>query len=125
MLIIRLVVVDGMGQNRTHGVADDRSGERGLRDTIDEYRLAGLACVLVGVSQLPLAFIHAESNASLFVVGAGGWMLIGIGINLLQGRRAFEIRWTDNGTISWLIAAMLVVFAVLVFLAAGLSITAT
>lgn len=114
-----------MGQNRTHGVADDRTGERGLRDTIDEYRLAGLACVLVGVSQLPLAFIHGEPTTTLFVVGGGGWMLIGIGLNLLQGRGAFEIRWTDNETISWLIAAMLVVFAVLVVVAAGLSITAT
>lgn len=112
-----------MTDSRQSGVIDDDGGEQVLRNRIDEHQLAGIACVLVGVSQLPLAFVYAESTPSLFVVGAGGWMLIGIGINLLQGRAAFEIEWADDETISWLIAAVLVVLSIGVVVAAGLAIS--
>lgn len=96
----------------------------GLQRRIDRSQLTGLTTLLVGVSQLPLAFALAENHWALFVMGSGGWLLIGIGINLLQGREAFEIGWTDDDGIEWLVAAAMVGFALLVVAAAGAALAA-
>lgn len=79
--------------------------------------LKGLTCMLVGVAQLPLAFRVAEitgESAALFVMGSGGWLLIGIGINLFRRRAPFEITWTDSNRAELLQAVFLVVLSVIV-----------
>lgn len=93
-----------------------------LRDTISRDQLIGMACTLIGVSQLPLAFeLAALSNqyTAMFVIGSAGWLLIGIGINLLLGRAPFQTDWTDNPRAEWILAAVLVGQAIVVVLAAG------
>lgn len=81
----------------------------------------GVTCLLVGVAQLPLAFRVADltgESTAMFVMGSGGWLLIGIGINLLRRRSAFEIGWTDSNRIAYLEAAFLIVLSILVVVAA-------
>jgi hypothetical protein len=80
--------------------------------------------MLVGVSQLPLAFVLAELSdeyLSLFVIGSGGWLLIGIGINLITGKDAFYNGWTDNERIQWYMAAGLFLLAIVVVVSSGLA----
>ncbi|MFC6723694.1 hypothetical protein ACFQE1_04710 [Halobium palmae] len=90
------------------------SGESRLRDSIDQSQLTGLACVLVGASQLPLAFLVGEQSLILFVMGCAGWMLIGLGVDLLRGKEAFETGWGESERIEWLSAAWVLLFALFV-----------
>lgn len=113
-----------MGNEHDPTVTAPTGRDHGIRDRIDRAQLYGLACVLVGVSQLPLAFRLADHYVSVFVVGSGGWLLIATGINLLQGREAFANEWTENERIAWLLAAVMVLFAIGVVAAAGYAILA-
>lgn len=66
---------------------------------VTQERLNGLAALLIGVSQLPLAFVLADATGndiSLFIIGAGGWLLIGIGVNVFRGMEAFEVDWSES-----------------------------
>jgi hypothetical protein len=106
-----------MGQNRLSRLATVSDDGRSLRDLADRNRLTGLATVLVGVSQLPIAFIAAEStgyDSLLFIVGASGWLLIGIGVNMLRGKEAFDDGWVDSERVEWLWTAVMFVIAVAV-----------
>lgn len=99
-------------------------GNRSFRDILNRNQLYGLTCLLIGMSQLPLAFILADlSNQplSLLVIGAGGWLLIGVGINLLQGGGAFQNGWTNNERVEWLMAAVLLLFSIGIVAAAGIT----
>lgn len=95
-----------------------------IRESITRTQFHGLAAVLVGVGQLPLAFVLADLSdeyLSLFVIGSGGWLLIAIGINLLSGKEAFYNGWTDNERIEWFMAAGLFLLAIVVVVASGLA----
>jgi hypothetical protein len=63
--------------------------------------------VLVGASQLPLAFLFGGQSWTPFVAGSGGWLLISIGVNHLRGRRALEFEWTGSERAAWLGSAWL------------------
>jgi len=91
-----------MAQNRLYRhLSSARRGSR-LRDSVGQSQLVGLACVLIGASQLPLAFLVSEQSLILFVMGCGGWLLISLGINLFRGNEAFESRWDSNERTAWL-----------------------
>jgi len=91
-----------MAQNRLYRhLSSARSGSR-LRDSVGQSQLVGLACVLIGASQLPLAFLVSEQSLVLFIMGSGGWLLISMGINLFLGNEAFESRWDSNERTAWL-----------------------
>lgn len=110
-------------RNHTFSGFSMRNRVSPLRNAISRNKLYGLTSVLVGSSQLPLAFLLADlTNQSLavFVIGSGGWLLIGLGINLLQGKRAFHTEWTDNERYRWLIAAVICLLAFVVVIATGL-----
>lgn len=92
------------------------------RSIIHRNQLYGLTCLLVGMCQLPLAFVYADlpdQPLPLFVIGGGGWLLISAGVNLLQGEKAFQNGWTENERIEWLSAAGLVLLSLLVVAATG------
>lgn len=62
-----------------------------------QFQYLGILTILVGVSQLPIAWSFAiDNNPWMFVVGSGGWLLIGIGGNLLMGRHAFWSHWSQS-----------------------------
>lgn len=106
-----------MSRNRRSDLIGASDGDHGLRDLIDRKRLEGLATVFIGISQLPLAFVFADAVhwSSLFVVGCGGWLLVGIGVNLSQGREAFESGWeVENERLRGVSAAVTFVLAVAV-----------
>lgn len=97
------------------------SGDHGFSGPLNRARFIGLAVVLVGVSQLPIAFIAADAtghDGMLFVVGAGGWLLISIGVNLLRDRSAFDDGWTESERVEWLLAGVTFVSAVVIAVAA-------
>lgn len=112
-----------MDQNRSSGLGAVSSGGQSLRDVVNRDHLNGLATILIGVSQLPLAFVLADSTGeeiSLFAIGAGGWLLIGIGVNVFRGREAFELDWSKSERAAWLNTIMTCIFAVVVAAAAFL-----
>lgn len=114
-----------MGRNRLPrpvDVFDDR------RQFIGRFRLAGFATVLVGLSQLPVAVLVADAtghDSLLLVIGGGGWLLVGIGVNILRGREAFETRRDGDGWWPWLSAIVTVIVAISVAVAAALLVLST
>ena len=90
-----------------------------LPGSIGQSHLNGLACVLVGVSQLPLAFLVGEQSLVLFIMGCAGLMLASIGVNLLRGKEPFDIHWSENERIAWLSTALNFFWALLVVAATG------
>lgn len=65
---------------------------------VTQSQYLGLLVVLVGTSQLPIALGFAtDNNQWMLVVGSGGWLLIGIGINLMMGQRALWSDWNESG----------------------------
>jgi hypothetical protein len=118
-----------MSWNRESGITAASSDERGLGDLIDRQRLDGLAAILVGTSQVLLGMTGFGSSGwsgltmsswSIFLLGGGGWLLIGIGINLFQGRGAFESGWglgLESERLVWL--GTVTTFVIAVFFAAG------
>ena len=74
--------------------------------------------MFIGMGQLPLAFIFMEHSLSLFVIGSGSWLLIGIGVNVFRDREAFEIRWSGSKWVEWLNTAVLAMYAIAVVAAA-------
>lgn len=107
-----------MVSNRLSRLLSSPDGESRLRGSAERSRLSGLACVLVGVSQLPLAFLGERSLAP-FVIGSGGWLLIGIGVNLAGGRGALDFEWTGSERAAWLGSAWHFAFGLLVVAATG------
>ncbi len=47
----------------------------------------------------------------LFVLGGGGWALIGIGVNLFQGREAFDGGWIESERVMWVWTIWSFIFA--------------
>lgn len=103
-----------MDQNQPTGLATVSNGDSSFHNLIDRNRLTGLATILVGISQLPLAFMFAEHWPSFFVIGSGGALLIRIGIHVFQGRGTFETGWGESEWVAWLSTVVLFIFAVAV-----------
>lgn len=89
----------------------DRSsnGDRALRDLIVLQQVNGIVTLLLGVSQV-LFIMHfmgssepdvTTSSLPLFVLGGGGWALIGIGVNLFKGKEAFDGGWIESERVMW------------------------
>jgi hypothetical protein len=109
-----------MDQNQHSKSAGMLDGDRDF--LINQSQLMGLATVFIGLSQLPMAIILANvtgHDSSLFVVGAGGWLLIGIGVNLFRGMEAFESKWGKNERLEWLSVTVTVVLALAVVAVSG------
>jgi hypothetical protein len=109
-----------MGQNRV-SIFDPRSnGDRRLRDLIEQHRVLGIIPLLMGLSQVilgmhfigPGPLLATPSSWVGFVLAAGGWLLIGIGFNVFQGREAFDGGWIDSERVTWVWAVTTVVFTV-------------
>jgi hypothetical protein len=89
-----------MGQNEFSA-----SPSRSDGDHIGRNRLNGLIAVLVGLNQLTVAAM-SENELALFIGGAGGWLLIAIGVSVFRGKEAFEIDWSESERVAWLITIM-------------------
>jgi hypothetical protein len=106
-----------MSQNRRSRLAPLSDGDRSLRDRMNQNHLNGLATVLAGMSQLSLAVMFADvtgDDISLFIGGAGGWLLIGIGVNVFQGKEVFDDGWVESKRVTWLLTAVQFILAVAV-----------
>lgn len=114
-----------MAQNRLYRLLSTSGSESRLRGLISQSQLIGLACVLIGASQLPLAFRVSEQSLVLFIMGCAGWLLIGIGVNLFRGKEGFEVGWSENDRIAWLNAAWTLLLALLVVAATGVILLGT
>lgn len=108
-----------MSQNRLDRFLSLSGSKSRLRGSVGQSQLAGIACVLIGASQLPVAFVVSEQSLVFFIMGSGGWLLIGIGVNLFRGKDAFELGWSNNKRISWLSAVWTLLFSLLVVGATG------
>ncbi len=90
-------------------------GNHRFRDLINQDRLNGLAAIVIGMSQLPMAFMFADAtrfDISLWVIGVSGMLLIAIGVNVFRGMEAFEIAWSESKRVSWLDTIIRCMFAV-------------
>lgn len=114
-----------MEQNQISSRATE-SDDHSHRNRIDRNQLTGLATVLVGMSQVLLGLSGlmnsswsglTESAWTIFVLGAGGWLLVGIGVNQFWGRAAFGDGWIESEWVAWLTTT--VVFILSVGVAAG------
>lgn len=117
-----------MDQNRVSGVTPTSDRDHSLRELIDRKQVDGLAIVLLGITQVLLATVSlmqsswsgiTVSSWSTFVLGGGGWLLIGVGVSVFQGRVVFEPEsgWgIDNQRLAWIGTAA--IFAVSVGAAA-------
>ena len=115
-----------MDQNRLSGFGAVSRGRSSLADVVSRNRLNGLAAIIIGLSQLPLAFMVADSTGyeiSLFVIGAGGWLLVGIGVNVFRGMEAFEFDWSESNRVAWVSTIVTCLFATVVATAAFLIVT--
>ena len=118
-----------MDQSRVSGVVPISDRSRSLRKLIDRNRLDGIAIVLFGITQVLLGLSGlvelswsglTESSWTIFVLGGGGWLLIGIGVTVFQGRVAFESggRWgIESERLAWL--STVVTLAIAIGAAAG------
>lgn len=107
-----------MAQNRLYRLLSTAGSKSRLRGSVGQSQLAGIACVLIGVSQLPVAFVVGEQPLVLFIIGSGGWLLIGIGVNIFRGREGSEV-WGNNERTSWLSAVWTLLFSLFVVVATG------
>jgi hypothetical protein len=107
-----------MVQNRLYDLFSISGSESRLRGSVGQSQLTGLACVLIGASQLPLAFVVGEQPLVFFVMGSGGWLLISIGVNLFRRRDALE-GWGNDEQTSWLSAVGTLLFSLFVVVATG------
>ena len=110
-----------MDQNQLSGSGAVSSGSHSLRDLVNRNRLNGLATILIGVSQLPLAVMFADVTgyeSSLFVIGCSGWLLIGVGVNVFRDRGPFELDWTESKRTAWLSTIVTCILAIVVAAAA-------
>jgi hypothetical protein len=84
--------------DRTH-ISIPESNETGRPwEWFDPDRFYGTVVVLVGLSQLTLAFaLPLDGPAWSFVVGGGGALLVAIGSNLFRGNAPFESGWDEDG----------------------------
>jgi hypothetical protein len=106
-----------MDQNWISGLGIPSSGGHSLRDWVDQDRLNGLATILIGMSQLPMAFVLADSTGfeiPLFVIVVGSVVLIAIGVNVFRGMEAFEVEWSESERVAWLDTVMRCMFAIVV-----------
>ena len=103
-----------MDQNWLSGFVGTSGGGHNLHDRIDRNQLNALATVLIGICQLPLAFIFTENWIPIFIIGSGGWLLIGIGVYMFQRKVAFDIRWFGGKWGAWLSTAVLAMYAIAV-----------
>ena len=100
-----------MDQNQVSEVTPMSYRDHDLRDLINRNRLDGFAIILFGVTQVVLAMVVlgqsswsglTVSSWSIFVFGGGGWLLIGIGVSIFQGRMMFENSWgTESVWLRW------------------------
>ena len=110
-----------MAQSQRSGSPIESDGDHSLRSLLDRKRLTGLAVALIGASQVLLGTSRlvgsswsgfTESAWTIFVLGGGGWLLIGIGSNLFRGRAAFDDGWIERERVAWLHTAVMFVLAV-------------
>lgn len=94
-------------------------GGRNPLETIDKNQITGFATVFVGICQLFIAFtVAGEQSSALFIMGGGGWLLIGIGGNLFRNMEPFENNWGVGERVEWLSTAALLIAAVAMVAAA-------
>lgn len=106
-----------MDQNWVSSLGAVSIGGHRFRDLINRDRLNGLAAIVIGISQLPMAFVLADSTGfdiSLYVIGVGGILLIAIGVNVFRGMEAFEVEWSDRVWVAWLDTTIRCIFAIVV-----------
>lgn len=62
---------------------------------IGQRQLFGVVAIVLGACQVALTF--TLDGSQLLIVGSGGWLLIGIGSNLIRGRRVSYSDWNEDG----------------------------
>ena len=88
------------------------AGETGGRwREIDERYGYATMFVLLGIAQVLVSFSYA-SGVEFIIIGAGGWLLIGLGESLVAGRMTFR-SWISNDRIERVAIVVGVVFALI------------
>lgn len=118
-----------MDQNQSSEAIPLLDRSHSFRGLIARNQLDGIAIVLVGITQVLLGLSGlgksswsglTETSWRFFVLGGGGWLLIGIGVTVFQGRVTFESgdRWgIQSERLAWL--STVVTFLITVGAAAG------
>jgi hypothetical protein len=108
-----------MDQNRSSDVALTPDDDHNYRDLIDQSHVIGLSTMLIGTAQVLLGMAGLTSFSGFTVsywssvfLGGGGWLLIGIGINVFRGRGAFDDPWIKSERVEWLFSAIMLIGAV-------------
>lgn len=109
-----------MDQNRVSILTPRSNGDDRLRDLIEQHRVFGIMSLLMGLSQVmlgmhfigPGTLLATPSSLVGVVLAAGGLLLITIGLNVFQGREAFDGGWIDSERGMWIWAGIAVVFTI-------------
>ena len=77
---------------------------------IGQRQLFGVVAVVLGACQVALTF--TLDGSQVLIVGSGGWLLIGIGSNLIRGRRASYSDWNEDGKLARVVILGLTGFSI-------------
>jgi hypothetical protein len=90
---------------------------------LDQARFHGISTLLIGLSEIPLAYVFfAEQVLPRFVLISSGLLLTNIGLNLLRGRTAFENPWHADGKHGRIALAFFAIVTVAVVVASVLTV---
>jgi hypothetical protein len=102
-----------MDQNQRSAFASMSDGDNNLRDRVDQEKVYGLAAVLIGLSQVPLALAFpAQSWLPSVIILSGGSLLVGIGISAYLGNGIFQGGGWDSEQANWMYAVGMLAFAI-------------
>ena len=108
-----------MVQNEPSVLATIADGDDSLRDRIGWRQLNAIVAVLIGMSQIVVAMTtNPERSTLFFVVGAGGFLLIGLGVSEFQSKDWFERRPDESKRVAYLGMATLYTITIAVVVAA-------
>lgn len=124
-LLIDTAITENMDNNEGFDLAVTFSDKDSFYNLINQDQLHGLVAILVGASQLPLAFSIAKPQSlTPFVIGSGGLLLISIGFNIFREKDPFGESKSENKWTTWLSTAMLVILSLaIVVVAISISLT--
>ncbi|HET7324682.1 MAG TPA: hypothetical protein VFJ06_10150 [Halococcus sp.] len=94
-----------MVQSEPSVLATITDGDDSLRDRIGWRQLNAIVPVLIGMSQIVVAVTTmnpAERSTLFFVVVAGGFLLVGLGVSGFQSKDWFERRPNESKLVAYL-----------------------
>jgi len=81
-----------------------------LSSEIEARHCEAVMFFFLGLSQVLLSFNYLAS-VEFVIIGAGGWLLIGLSESLLNGRMTFE-SWISNDSLYWFFTGFGILLAI-------------